>query len=641
MARDVTRGRGAILPDPPSPKVFISYAHESDEHAEAVRTLWTLLRENGVDAKIDLVAEASGRVDWPLWMEDMVRWAEHVLVIASNAYCKRAEGRADPGEGRGVGWEARLIREEFYKNQRDLDRFVPVLLPGHSTDELPDFLAPHSSTVYTLREFTVAGAEPLFRLLTRQPLEIEPKPGKRPLLPPRGPVLAGAAARVVARRAKSSDLLDADIVRAVRAADELAGNPELDVSALLNVNRASEATRRIARTLLATVPDRSGPPLLELIMACEVTGPAWRRASDAADLLSPTHCSLVEDDLTKALKRGVERSRHVITALGRIGATPRAEIVVEEAELYFDKLGSYASEALARMFQASMATGSTGPTGTTVRDAAARTLGDFLSRHAAESRYDVYSVFYTLTPPHADPLLKHWLTSKDAILVSLAAAALGHMRLRRACRAIADRAGNMAVKDAAPLFSAIGRIGGNDAVELLRTRSRLPEYGRVASEGLALCAEYVEEDFDRLARELIDSTSANTWAVYRAIGMRPDPGLDELLHRGLLDDESADRGVAVLALARRQGGAVLDTVKTAFEQATGPVESIMAALALLRLDDTSITRSMINDQLVGAADTVLHIDDLLFNDVISELELGDDPRLTDLAYAFRWLRLRP
>jgi hypothetical protein len=131
----------------PAPKVFISYAHESDEHAEAVRTLWQLLRDNGVNAKIDVVGDASGRVDWALWMGDMIRWADHVLVVASDAYRKRAEGRTDPGEGRGVGWEARLIRDAFYKNQHDLDRFVPVLLPGHSADQLPDFLAPHSSSV--------------------------------------------------------------------------------------------------------------------------------------------------------------------------------------------------------------------------------------------------------------------------------------------------------------------------------------------------------------------------------------------------------------------------------------------------------------------------------------------------------------
>jgi hypothetical protein len=60
------------------------------------------------------------------------------------------------------------------------------------------------------------------------------------------------------------------------------------------------------------------------------------------------------------------------------------------------------------------------------------------------------------------------------LLVRLAASALGEMRLRRACRPLADRAAGMAATDAAPLLQAIGQIGGQDAVELLRTRSRLP-----------------------------------------------------------------------------------------------------------------------------------------------------------------------
>ncbi|WP_138180333.1 hypothetical protein [Nakamurella multipartita] len=443
---------------------------------------------------------------------------------------------------------------------------------------------------------------------------------------------------VVDVRVKSSDLLGTDIARAVRAADHLAGTPELDVSALLNVDRTSNARWRIARTLLATVPDRSGPPLLKRIMACEVSGPTWGQASNAAGLLSPTHRPLLENDLTETLEGWhVERIRHVITALGRIGATSRAERVEEAAEHYIDKLGSYAAEALARMFQASVAKGSISDADP---ESALRTLGDFLTRHPDYVR-DVYSIFSTLTPKHADPLLKHWLPSENTDLVSLAADALGRMRIRRACKALADRASTLPAKNAAPLLYAIGRIGGREAVELLRTRSLLPQYGRAASEGLALSAEYVEDDFDILSNELIDTTSVYTWAVYRALGIRPDLGSDELLRRGLQDKHGFDRGVTALALARREGKAVLNTVKVASDQAADPIESIMTALAVRRLDDTIATRSMINDRLARHVDTVLMLDDIPFNDVVNELEFGGDPGLTDLAHALRWLAAAP
>jgi hypothetical protein len=93
-------------------RVFISYAHDSPAHKEAVRSLWCFLRENGFDAQLDLPA-AERRQDWPLWMLEQVRAADFVLIIASPAYKRRAEGGAAPDEGRGVQWEAALIREEF------------------------------------------------------------------------------------------------------------------------------------------------------------------------------------------------------------------------------------------------------------------------------------------------------------------------------------------------------------------------------------------------------------------------------------------------------------------------------------------------------------------------------------------------
>ena len=167
-------------------RVFISYAHEpgNSEHGEVVRAFWEFLRSHGIDAHIDLIA-AEQRQDWALWMADEIRAADYVLVIASPTYRERAEGHSDPAVGKGVQWEARLIRDAFYDNQHALNRFVPVVLPGQTTQGVPDFLAPNSSTVYEVSELTVAGAESLLRLLTGQPAEIEPPLGPVPLLPPR------------------------------------------------------------------------------------------------------------------------------------------------------------------------------------------------------------------------------------------------------------------------------------------------------------------------------------------------------------------------------------------------------------------------------------------------------------------------
>ena len=109
-----------------SARVLISYAHDDQGHEERVRGLWVFLRACGIDARLDLAA-AADRVDWAAWMTREVRDADRVLVVASPAYKRRAEGDAGPGEGRGVQWEARLIRDLFYADQdAGIRRFVPL-----------------------------------------------------------------------------------------------------------------------------------------------------------------------------------------------------------------------------------------------------------------------------------------------------------------------------------------------------------------------------------------------------------------------------------------------------------------------------------------------------------------------------------
>lgn len=161
--------------------MFISYAHESPEHSEAVMKLYALLHQYGIKATMDRPA-ARRRQDWPLWIGDQIREADHILMIASEAYRQRAQGQSGKDEGRGVQWEARLIRDAFYKDQQDLNRFVPVVLPGQTLDGVPDYLAPATSTVYHVHDFTLAGVEELVRLLTDQPTYIEPPLGPQPRL---------------------------------------------------------------------------------------------------------------------------------------------------------------------------------------------------------------------------------------------------------------------------------------------------------------------------------------------------------------------------------------------------------------------------------------------------------------------------
>jgi hypothetical protein len=83
------------------------------------------LREQGIDAQLDRPAAEQWQ-DWPDWMLRQIRAARFVLIIASPEYRRRAEGEALASEGRGVQWEARLIREEVYADYKAaLNRFLP------------------------------------------------------------------------------------------------------------------------------------------------------------------------------------------------------------------------------------------------------------------------------------------------------------------------------------------------------------------------------------------------------------------------------------------------------------------------------------------------------------------------------------
>lgn len=205
-----------------SPRVFISYAHDNPEHEVRVRRLWIFLRGQGIDARMDLPAAEQPK-DWPIWMGREIRAANFVLVIASPAYRRRAEGDAAPGEGRGVQWEAFLIHEELYRNRAaGMRKFLPVILPGCSADDIPSWFGPTSTTHYAVSNYTVTGAEKLLRLLTNQPYETVPPLGRLPVLPPR-------AAHPPAGTAEPMDL---DVLARVRRlADRTRGQSEAMVQA--------------------------------------------------------------------------------------------------------------------------------------------------------------------------------------------------------------------------------------------------------------------------------------------------------------------------------------------------------------------------------------------------------------------------
>lgn len=146
-------------------RVFITYMHDSEEHKQQVLQFATLLRQDAVDARLDRWAEPE-RQDWYTWMIREVKAAEYVIVIASPEYKRVADGDVPVGSRHGGKEEAAILRD-FLQSDREvwLKKLLPVVLPGHTTTEIPVFLQPYSADHYTLDRISSTGVEKVLRVL--------------------------------------------------------------------------------------------------------------------------------------------------------------------------------------------------------------------------------------------------------------------------------------------------------------------------------------------------------------------------------------------------------------------------------------------------------------------------------------------
>jgi hypothetical protein len=168
-----------------TPEVFISYAHDSRRHVRRVLELAEFLAGRGIRVHLDQWADDSRR-DWGHWATDRIRHCDYVLVVASPDYKRVGDGFATRLANLGAQSEAALIRDLLHRDRPTwLPRLLPVILPGRSLAEVPDFLQPYAAGHYRITDFSNRGAEELLRVLTRQPAWVPPALGPLPVLPPR------------------------------------------------------------------------------------------------------------------------------------------------------------------------------------------------------------------------------------------------------------------------------------------------------------------------------------------------------------------------------------------------------------------------------------------------------------------------
>jgi tetratricopeptide (TPR) repeat protein len=162
------------------PIVFISYSHDSPQHADRVLDLSDHLCADGIDCILDQY-EDSPPEGFPRWMDRQIRTADFVLMICTPTYYRRVMGEEKPGIGHGVAWESTLIYQYIYNEGSANTRFIPILLEGAHETDIP---VPWQGVKH-YRPTITDGYEDLYRRLTGQPFTPKPVLGTLKQLPPR------------------------------------------------------------------------------------------------------------------------------------------------------------------------------------------------------------------------------------------------------------------------------------------------------------------------------------------------------------------------------------------------------------------------------------------------------------------------
>jgi hypothetical protein len=204
------------------PKVFVSYAHESRAHKAQVLAFATFLRDAGIEVVLDAWSD-DARQDWYVWAIREMTAADHVLVIASERYRVIGDGNGPNLENRGLQAEAALLRELVHADRATwLPKVLPVVLPGHTVDQIPLFLQPHTASHYLVTSIDTTGTEELLRVVLRRSRHLVPEVGAARPAPPEP-----AQVRDALERAPAVNQINGTVHGKVIQADTIIGDIHL------------------------------------------------------------------------------------------------------------------------------------------------------------------------------------------------------------------------------------------------------------------------------------------------------------------------------------------------------------------------------------------------------------------------------
>lgn len=118
-----------------APVVFVSYSWDNEEHRAWVANLATYLQQSGAEVLFDGDLKLGQRL--PKFMEQSIARADYVVVICTENYKMKADGRIG-----GVGYENNIISGDLFATSGlTEEKYIPVLRSGTWSTSLPDYMA--------------------------------------------------------------------------------------------------------------------------------------------------------------------------------------------------------------------------------------------------------------------------------------------------------------------------------------------------------------------------------------------------------------------------------------------------------------------------------------------------------------------
>lgn len=158
-----------------TPRVFISYSHDSASHKEWVLNFASTLRSRGVDAILDQWDLNPGD-DLPHFMETELARSDFAIMVCTEQYVKKA----NVGEG-GVGYE-KMIMTSSLLQKIDSNKIIPIVRQS-SKAKLPTFLGSKVYIDFSNDEDIEYNLDELLRHLLNTPLFEKPEIGNNPFKP--------------------------------------------------------------------------------------------------------------------------------------------------------------------------------------------------------------------------------------------------------------------------------------------------------------------------------------------------------------------------------------------------------------------------------------------------------------------------